>query len=158
MISYRARYAFKALAALARAQSAKGLQIRQLAEGETIPRKFLEQILLTLKAAGLITSRRGREGGYELLKSPSQITIGQLLRIVDGPIAPLPCLSRTAYQRCKDCSDEETCAVRHAFADAYAVYLAKLEGMTLAQALNLASAERREVPSILGEAAAPAVA
>ncbi|MFL5260518.1 MAG: RrF2 family transcriptional regulator [Hyphomicrobiales bacterium] len=156
MISYRARYAFKALAALARAQSSRGLQIRQLAEGENIPRKFLEQILLTLKAAGLIASRRGREGGYELLKSPAQITIGQLLRIVDGPIAPLPCLSRTAYQRCKDCNDEETCAVRHAFVEAYAVYLAKLEGMTLAQALKLASAERRQVPTILDQTAAPA--
>src|SRR4051812_44016733 len=158
MILHRARYAFKALAALARAQSSKGLQIRQLAEGETIPRKFLEQILLTLKAAGLITSRRGREGGYELLKPPSQITVGQLLRIVDGPIAPLPCLSRTAYQRCKDCREEEVCEVRHAFADAYAVYLAKLEGMTLAQALKLAAAERRDIPSLLDQAATSAIA
>ena len=76
----------------------------EIADRERIPRKFLEQILLTLKAAGLIASRRGREGGYELLKSPAQITVGQLLRIVDGPIAPLPCLSRTAYQRCKECN------------------------------------------------------
>src|SRR3954467_10889730 len=158
MISYRARYAFKALAALARAQSSRGLQIRQLAERETIPRKFLEQILLTLKAAGLITSRRGREGGYELLKPPSQITVGQLLRIVDGPIAPLPCLSRTAYQRCKDCHDEAACEVRHAFAEAYALYLARLEAMTLAQALTLAEAERRALPSILDAPVEPAVA
>jgi len=156
MISYRARYAFKALVALARAKD-KGLQIRQLAEGEKIPRKFLEQILLSLKAAGLIASRRGRDGGYELLKSPGQITVGQLLRIVDGPISPLPCLSRTAYQRCKDCRDETLCEVRHAFAEAYAHYLAKLEGMTLAQVLKLADAERREIPTILDQVPEPAV-
>jgi Rrf2 family protein len=156
MISYRARYAFKALVALSRAAPQKGLQIRQLSEGEKIPRKFLEQILLSLKAAGLIASRRGRDGGYELLKSPAQITIGQLLRIVDGPIAPLPCLSRTAYQRCKDCRDESMCEIRHAFADAYAHYLGKLEGMTLAQALKLADAERRDVPTILENAPEPA--
>ena len=158
MISYRARYAFKALVALSRATSDRGLQIRQLAEGEKIPRKFLEQILLSLKAAGLIASRRGREGGYELLKSPDQITIGQLLRIVDGPIAPLPCLSRTAYQRCKDCRDEAVCEVRHAFAEAYALYLARLEAMTLAQALELANSERRNIPSIPDQPAEPAIA
>jgi len=158
MISYRARYAFKALVALSRAPGDRGLQIRQLAEGEKIPRKFLEQILLSLKAAGLIASRRGREGGYELLKSPDQITIGQLLRIVDGPIAPLPCLSRTAYQRCKDCRDETVCETRHAFADAYAAYLTSLEAMTLAHTLKLADAERRELPSILEAPAEPAIA
>jgi Rrf2 family protein len=158
MISHRARYAFKALVALARAGKDKGLQIRQLAEGEKIPRKFLEQILLSLKAAGLIASRRGRDGGYELLKNPSQITVGQLLRIVDGPIAPLPCLSRTAYQRCKDCHDEAACEVRHAFAEAYALYLTRLEAMTLAHALRLAEAERREIPSILDAPVEPAVA
>jgi Rrf2 family protein len=157
MISHRARYAFKALGALARAKD-KGLQIRQLAEGEKIPRKFLEQILLSLKAAGLISSRRGRDGGYELLKTPAQITVGQLLRIVDGPIAPLPCLSRTAYQRCKDCRDEAVCEVRHAFAEAYAHYLSKLEGMTLAEALKLADVERSEIPTILNEVPEPVVA
>jgi Rrf2 family protein len=157
MISHRARYAFRALVALARAKPDKGLQIRQLAEGEQIPRKFLEQILLSLKAAGLIASRRGREGGYELLKSSEQITVGQLLRIVDGPIAPLPCLSRTAYQRCKDCRHEAACEVRHAFAEAYGVYLAKLEGMTLAQVLKLADAEKRDIPSIIDRPVEPAV-
>ncbi len=93
MISQRARYAFKAVVALARAKPGEGLQIRQLCEQEKLPRKFLEQILLTLKAAGYITSRRGRDGGYELLKPASKILIGPMLRSVDGPIAPLPCLS-----------------------------------------------------------------
>jgi Rrf2 family protein len=103
MISQRARYAFKAVVALARAKPGVGLQIRELCEQEKLPRKFLEQILLMLKAAGYISSRRGRDGGYELLKPADLIYIGPMLRAVDGPIAPLSCLSRTAYRRCADC-------------------------------------------------------
>ena len=136
MISQRARYAFKAVVALARAKPGEGLQIRQLSEQEKLPRKFLEQILLTLKAAGYITSRRGRDGGYELLKPANLIYIGPMLRAVDGPIAPLPCLSRTAYRRCDDCRSEAACELRIAFAMAYSDYLAALENTTLAQVMS----------------------
>ena len=132
MISQRARYAFTAVVALARAKPGEGLQIRQLCEQEKLPRKFLEQILLTLKAAGYIRSRRGRDGGSELLKPADRIFIGPMLRSVDGPIAPLPCLSRTAYRRCDDCRDEACCEVRIAFAKAYDDYLATLENLSLA--------------------------
>ena len=138
MISQRARYAFKAIVALARAKPGVGLQIRKLSEQENLPRKFLEQILLTLKAAGYITSRRGRDGGYELLKPADLIYIGPMLRAVDGPIAPLSCLSRTAYRRCADCKDESHCEVRLAFATAYDSYLAALESTTLAQVMQQA--------------------
>lgn len=135
MISQRARYAFKAMVALARAKPGEGLQIRQLCEQEKLPRKFLEQILLSLKAAGYITSRRGRDGGYEMLKDPEKIHIGPLLRTVDGPIAPLPCLSRTAYRRCEDCRDETACGLRAILADTHEAVLAILEKRTLAEAL-----------------------
>ena len=136
MISQRARYAFKAVVALARAKPGVGLQIRELAKQENLPRKFLEQILLLLKAAGYISSRRGRDGGYELLKPADLIYIGPMLRAVDGPIAPLPCLSRTAYRRCIDCKDEANCELRNAFARAYSDYLAALETTTLAQVMR----------------------
>ncbi len=136
MISQRARYAFKAMVALARCKPGKGLQIRELAEQEKLPRKFLEQILLLLKAAGYITSRRGREGGYEILKPPDLIAIGPMLRAIDGPIAPLPCLSRTAYRRCDDCRDEQACELRLAFAKAYTDYLTRLETTTLADVIR----------------------
>jgi Rrf2 family protein len=141
MISQRARYAFKAVVALARAKPGEGLQIRQLCEQEGLPRKFLEQILLTLKAAGYIASRRGRDGGYGLLKPAHQIMIGPMLRTVDGPIAPLPCLSRTAYRRCEDCRDEAACEVRIAFAKAYEDYLATLEHLSLADVLRQAETQ-----------------
>jgi Rrf2 family protein len=136
MISQRARYAFKAMVALARAKPGVGLQIRELSEQEKLPRKFLEQILLLLKAAGYITSRRGRDGGYQLLKPTDLIYIGPMLRAVDGPIAPLSCLSRTAYRRCADCKDEVTCELRLAFAKAYGEYLAALETTSLAQVMQ----------------------
>jgi Rrf2 family protein len=135
MISQRARYAFKAIVALAKAKPGRGLNIRELCEQEKLPRKFIEQILSSLRSAGYISSRRGRDGGYELLKPADLIHIGPLLRLVDGPIAPLPCLSRTAYRRCDDCRDEATCEVRQAFERPYTDYLAQLEGMSLAQLL-----------------------
>lgn len=146
MISQRARYAFKAVVALARAKPGEGLQIARLAEQEKLPRKFLEQILLLLKAAGYITSRRGRDGGYELLKPADLIFIGPMLRVVDGPIAPLPCVSRTAYRRCDDCKDEATCELRIAFAKAYSDYLATLEHTTLAQVMGASDAAGARLP------------
>ena len=153
MISQRARYAFKAMVALARAKPGEGLQIRVLCEQEKLPRKFIEQILLTLKAAGYISSRRGRDGGYELLKPAKLIKIGAMLRAVDGPIAPLPCLSRTAYRRCDDCRDEAACELRIAFDKAYSDYLATLESLSLADVLQQSDiAEHTEEMSGLTDA------
>jgi len=81
-----------------------------------IPHKFLEQILLELKRHGIVQSPRGKFGDYSLLMPADRITFGQVLRILDGPIAPLPCLSRIAYQRCADCQTEENCEIRRVFA------------------------------------------
>lgn len=92
------------------------MMIGEIAAQERIPRKFLEQILLELKRHGIVMSRRGKLGGYALLMPADQITFGQVLRILDGPIAPLPCLSRIAYRRCIDCRSEEDCEIRHVFA------------------------------------------
>jgi Rrf2 family protein len=83
---------------------------------QKIPKKFLEQILLDLKHHGVVVSRRGKQGGYLLLKPAHSITFGEILRIIDGPIAPLPCLSITAYRKCDDCDGEQTCQIRHVFA------------------------------------------
>jgi Rrf2 family protein len=146
MISQRARYAFKALMALAGA-GGRGMQIRDIAAKEEIPRKFLEQILLSMKAGGLIVSRRGREGGYTLLKPPEQISLGAVLRLIDGPIAPLPCLSRTAYRKCDDCASEERCSVRAGFSDAYDASLQVLEMTSIADAIRKAEPGDVEAPT-----------
>jgi Rrf2 family protein len=116
MISQKAKYALRALVALARIGEGQSAMISDIARDQAIPKKFLEQILLELKRAGIVMSRRGRLGGYALLKAPEEITFGEVLRLIDGPIAPLPCLSKIAYQRCKDCADEATCEIRHVFA------------------------------------------
>jgi Rrf2 family protein len=117
MISQRAKYALRALVSLAKAGPGETQFIGDIAREQAIPKKFLEQILLQLKASGIVTSRRGKSGGYLLLKPAEAITYGEILRIIDGPIAPLPCLSRIAYRRCDDCSSEKTCEIRRVFAE-----------------------------------------
>ena len=136
MISQKAKYAFKALFRLAGIPAGSSASIEEIATAEAIPRKFLEHILLELKAEGIVASHRGPRGGYRLVKDPRELTIGRVLRLVDGPMAPLSCLSRTAYRRCRDCRDERTCAVRHLFADAYAAQLERFDSTTLADALH----------------------
>lgn len=117
MISQKARYALRAVVALAKSYSAdEVLVISEIAKRERIPKKFLEQILLELKHRGIVESRRGKAGGYFLSRPPSQITFGEVLRIIDGPIALLPCLSIIAYRRCADCVSEDHCEVRRVFA------------------------------------------
>ncbi len=103
----------RALIALA---GTDNMMIADIAAEQRIPRKFLEQILLDLKRHGIVASRRGRLGGYGLLRSADHITFGRVLRIIDGPIAPLPCLSKIAYRRCPDCKNEATCEIRRVFA------------------------------------------
>lgn len=135
MISQKAKYAFKALIHLARQPKGETIQIDDIAREAAVPRKFLEHILLDLKHRGMIASRRGRAGGYALIKLPSEITIGQVLRAIDGPIAPLSCISRTAYQPCADCPDEASCGVRRMFAAPYAAQLVLFDATTLADAM-----------------------
>jgi Rrf2 family protein len=135
MISQKAKYALRALVALARAPEGEAIFIGDIAESQSIPKKFLEQILLDLKHHGIVMSRRGKAGGYALLKRPEEITFSQILRIIDGPIAPLPCLSIIAYRRCSDCKDERTCEVRRVFAGVAEATRAVLDKATLADAI-----------------------
>ena len=144
MISQKARYALKALVALARAENS--MMIAEIAVQERIPRKFLEQILLDLKHHGIVASRRGRFGGYGLLMPPDQITFGRVLRIIDGPIAQIPCLSRIAYRKCEDCRSEQNCEIRRVFARVAEAARDVLDRSTLAEAVAAEAddgAERR---------------
>lgn len=135
MISQKAKYALRALFVLARQPAGDTLQTQELAERASVPKRFLEQILLDLKLRGLVASRRGQKGGYSLLKPAAKITFGEVLRIIDGPIAPLPCLSMTAYRRCEDCRDEAACEIRHVFGKAYEAQRRVLDQVTLGQAM-----------------------
>jgi Rrf2 family protein len=120
---------------LAEAGDDQVLMISDITERHNLPKKFLEQILLDLKHHGLVQSRRGRHGGYGLLKAPDEISFGQVVRIIDGPLAPLPCLSKTAYRRCQDCRGEASCAIRRVFARTHQLTSDVLDRMTLAEAL-----------------------
>ncbi|GGG65283.1 Rrf2 family transcriptional regulator [Salipiger pallidus] len=133
MITHKTKYALKALTVLADEAAGDGaaLRIEEVADRSGAPKRFLEHILLDLKRAGLIGSRRGRNGGYVLIKEPKLVSLAEILRLIDGPLAPLPCLSRRAYQKCADC-DEATCRVRAVFGGFYATYILMIESLTLA--------------------------
>lgn len=111
--------------------------IAEISRDQAIPKKFLEQILLELKRAGIVTSRRGRMGGYELLRAPEEIMYGDVLRLIDGPIAPLPCLSKIAYRKCPDCRDEASCEIRHVFGRVAEATRTVLDRTSLADSLRL---------------------
>lgn len=134
MITQKMKYALKALLVLAD-EAAKGepeaLTIEEIARRSGAPKRFLEHILLEIRKTGVIASARGRAGGYTLIKKPAEISISELLRRIDGPIAPLPCLSRSAYQRCEDCTDEATCRIRKVFAEVFWSYLVLIDSLTL---------------------------
>lgn len=112
MLTHKAKYALKALIVLAREFGHGPVLISDIAEREGIPRKFLELILLELKNHGILQSKKGKGGGYALGRAPAAIHVGDVLRVLDGPLAPTPCVSRTAYMRCGECLDERTCGVR----------------------------------------------
>jgi Rrf2 family protein len=111
MLSKRSKYAIKALLALADHRRGEPIRIADLAREEQIPPKFLELILLGLKNHGVLQSRKGKGGGYLLARAPAEIYLGQIVRMFDGPLAPVPCASQTAYVRCADCRNEAECGV-----------------------------------------------
>ena len=111
MLSKRSKYAIKALLALADHERGEPVRIVDLANEEQIPPKFLELILLGLKNQGVLHSRKGKGGGYLLARDPADIYLGQIVRMFDGPLAPVPCASQTAYVACADCPDEAVCGV-----------------------------------------------
>ena len=112
MLSRKSKYALKALLALAEPGEDEPVRIADLARRESLPKKFLELILLDLRNAGIVQSRKGKGGGYLLARRPERIMLGQVVRLFDGPLAPIPCASETAYVPCADCADVATCGVR----------------------------------------------
>jgi Rrf2 family protein len=111
-ISKRTQYGLKAMLALGSRYGDGPVPIATLSKQEAIPIKFLELILLALRGSGLLSSKKGPRGGYQLSRPPSTITVGSLIRIMEGPLAPLPCASETAYRPCEECGDVESCGTR----------------------------------------------
>jgi Rrf2 family protein len=115
VISKKSKYALNALVHLSRRFGEGPLLISTIAEEENIPQKFLENILLELRNSGILGSKKGKGGGYYLRKPPEEVSVAQVLRLFDGAIALLPCVTFTFYERCEECKDEETCAIRETF-------------------------------------------
>jgi len=148
VLSQRARYALKALLALAEARTDEPLAISDIAKRQRIPHKFLALILLDLKRFGLVQSRRGREGGYLLAKPPSQISFGQVIRLIEGPVALLPCVSKTRYRRCVDCPSERLCGIHRLLTEVRASTSSILDGCSLQDAIGpRPRAARARVPA-----------
>jgi len=143
-LSKKTQYCLRALYALARDYGHGPILIAQLAEDECIPRKFLEQILLHLKATGLVESKKGKGGGYLLRQPPDRITIGSVIRLIEGPLAPLPCASETRFRKCDECPDVETCGTRIVMREVRDAIARILDSTTLAMVCKRVDAVREK--------------
>ena len=136
MLSKKAKYALKALEYMAENKGNMPLKISQIAEEQNIPQKFLEAILLELRKDGLLRSRLGKTGGYLLNKAPEEIRLGHVIRLLDGPIALVPCVSYKYYAPCEECPDEATCGWRDVFGDVREATNQILDTMSLADVIK----------------------
>jgi Rrf2 family protein len=133
MLTRKGKYGLKALIALAQLPAGKTAFSAEIAERNRIPKKFLDTILLELRNAGIVRSRKGPAGGYSLLPHSSEVRIGEVIRVLDGPLAPIRCASRTAYEQCDDCADPSACLVRRMMTDVRDAIASILDRMTLEQ-------------------------
>ncbi len=111
MLSKKTKYGVKALAYIARKKDRKPVQASEISENENISQKFLESIMLELRKSGFLGSKKGKGGGYYLIKEPGEIRMTAVIRVLEGPIAMVPCVSLNYYEKCDDCPDENTCSV-----------------------------------------------
>lgn len=144
MISKKTKYALKALLYLAREYDRGPILIADLAREERIPKKFLELILLALKNAGVLQSKKGKGGGYYLAHPPREISMGKVIRTLEGPLAPVPCVSETAYARCEECDDEWSCGIRLVMKDVRDAMAQILDNATLADVLERVEQEKQK--------------
>lgn len=136
MISKKTKYAINALVYLAKKPLQQPILISEISEQEKIPQKFLEAILLDLKKAGILASKKGKGGGYFLLKSPNDVNMADVMRLFDGPIALLPCVTHKYYQKCEECKDEESCGIRSVFFEVRNQTVELLKKATLTEIIN----------------------
>ena len=142
MLTNKTKYALHALTHLAEAAGRGPVLIAELAREERIPKKFLERILLDLKTRGILRSQKGKGGGYLLARPASEISLGDILRFMDGPLAPVSCVSQTAYAPCRECSDEATCGIRSVMKEVRDAISDVVDATTLADLVQRSKAAR----------------
>jgi Rrf2 family protein len=148
-LSKKGEYAVRALVEIGFESHARPnalIQISTVATRTNIPEKFLEQILLALRNGGILKSKRGVEGGYSLAKAPESITLGEVIRLLDGPLAPIPCVSLSAYERCS-CPDEESCGLRIAMQQVRDAIAGILDNYPLSQLIQEVRKHRATQPT-----------
>ena len=138
MLTNKGKYGLKAMVHLAGLEPGRPTLVSDIAAANAIPKKFLDAILGELRTAGLVHSKKGRGGGYVLARSPSQIMVGEIVRALDGPLAPIGCASKGYYRRCDDCVAEVNCAVRLMMLEVRNSIAAVLDSRTLASMRALA--------------------
>ncbi len=143
MLTAKGKYGLKALAYLAALDAGATTQALDIADANDIPKKFLDAILGELRTAGIVASRKGPGGGYRLARPPSEIKIGHVIRTIDGPLAPIACASRTAYQPCRDCKHVEACSVRRLMTRVRDAMSDVLDGVSLADMIRQPSRRKK---------------
>ncbi len=144
MLTKKGKYGLKALVYLARLAPGQVALINTIAEANQIPKKFLEAILSDLKKASIVHSKKGKGGGYFLAHQPEEIRVGQIVRALDGPLAPIACASYNFFQRCDDCTDEDACSVRLTMLNVRNAISDILDRQTLAELRDLPKHQRRQ--------------
>jgi Rrf2 family protein len=141
VLTKKGKYGLKAMVHLARSNFGRPVPVLEIAESQNIPKKFLDAILCELRNSGFVHSRMGKGGGYSLARPARDIIVGDVVRAIDGPLAPMPCASKTRYRRCDDCVDENACAVRKVMLDAQRALSDVLDNCSLEQMSDAARAE-----------------
>src|SRR5579872_7181729 len=143
VLTKKGKYGLKAMVHLAGLDPDELAQVADIAETNSISKKFLDHILTELRHAGLVYSKKGKDGGYALARPPHEIRVGAIVRALDGPLAPIPCASVTAFRPCDDCGDLKTCPVRLIMVDARNAVANVLDRCTLAEMRSRSSADSR---------------
>jgi len=143
VLTRKSKYGLKALLVLAQEAGRGPVLVSDLAERDAIPKKFLEAILRELKRHGMVLSKKGKGGGYLLRRRPAEITFGEVIRVLDGPLAAVSCVSQTAYMKCIECVDEPTCGVRVAMKEVRDATARILDNTTLADVNKHVARKRR---------------
>jgi Rrf2 family protein len=152
VLTKKGKYGLKAMAHLAQVTPGEFVHVVDIAEQQNIPKRFLNAILFELRSFGFVNSKMGKHGGYTLAREAETITVGEVVRAIDGPLAPIACASKTRYQRCDDCVSESTCPVRFVMVEAQRALSQVLDNCSLARMVQLAHSN--EIDALCGAAAA----
>ena len=145
MLTNKGKYGLKAMTHLAGMTQGQPALVAEIAAANTIPKKFLDAILGELRNAGFVHSKKGRGGGYVLSRPASEIMVGQIVRSLDGPLAPIGCASRAFYRRCEDCAPDRPCGVRRVMVEVRDAVAAVLDNCSLSQMRAMAESDQAEL-------------